>query len=179
MSTSQTPLSDRLARLEQEASAVRKVQETLATLRATFAAFPGLREDFAAELQLIAGPVLPEASQSPLTHQLNGGPIKPPVINLGGIPRLGSFSIGTNFQRIEAFLRSRNNEPATIEEIKKATGIPEPSIRHLFSTRFPGLFQKVETKGARLKRWKLKKDPEHTLLPEASAEDDDLANMVI
>lgn len=142
------PLESRAARLEQELAATRKVQETLNTLREVFTAFPGLREDFAAELQLIAA-----------GSETNGTPQKPlgvVVITRPEHDHVGPvFTIGTNRDRIESFLRSRNNKAATVEEISRVTHVPEASIRHLFSTRYPGAFEAIEVPGSRLKHWRM------------------------
>jgi hypothetical protein len=65
------------------------------------------------------------------------------------------FTEGTNRNRIESFLKSKDNEPQTVEAIEKATGIPQPSIRHTFSTRFPDAFEAVEVPDSRLKHWRM------------------------
>jgi hypothetical protein len=154
------PLADRAARLEAQLAAIRTVQATLETLREILAEFPELRDDYADEIRLIAGDTDEVESDTQNRSELkpegivNGQHRTPPM----------EFLVGSNYDRICAFLKSRANTPAPVEEIHKATLLPESSIRHAFSTGYKGKFAWVKHEGNPLKHWRLR-NPDDAVLP--------------
>lgn len=64
---------------------------------------------------------------------------------------------GTHFYRILSFLRVRNNQPQTIADIEKGTGIPRASISAVLYRTHPKAFINLEgIGGTRAKCWRLR-----------------------
>ena len=146
-----TPLASRAERLERELAATRQVQELLQSFREALDEFPALREDMAAELLAMVKDDREARQQRPDAKMSFVVP---------GTSQTPEFVNGTNRERINAYLRSRNNQPATVDEIHEATGIPEASIRHAFSTRYPDEYIVVEVESSRLKHWRMRAEGE-------------------
>jgi predicted transcriptional regulator len=69
--------------------------------------------------------------------------------------------LGTHFDRIQAFLKSRNNAPQTIAEIEDGTKIPRTSISAVLYRTHTNFFRDTYIAGKRGKSWSiLEKEPD-------------------
>ena len=71
------------------------------------------------------------------------------------LPETPVSTEATILHRVFHFFITRNYQGATVEEISKGTNTPEASLRHLFSSSHPHIFQSEKING-NLNRWFLK-----------------------
>lgn len=113
-------MQSRAASLEAELSAVRQLEGVITTIRTLKRRFPKLVDEFNRQLHAAVDDEISEQEIETI------------------IPKAGEQEFGV--EQLVAFLRSRNNEPASIHEMAEAIGKSDRTVKGIIYQRHPGKF---------------------------------------
>lgn len=135
------PLATKAASLRQQLEVIEKLEGLISTIRETLDAYPELCADFAEELRLLAGPEL--IADTPL--------VATRVTPSGGI----HARVPSTAERMLAYFDSNDNQPATLEEVAKAIGGNEITLRQIVYKRHKDKFERVRLDNTNQVYWRV------------------------
>jgi hypothetical protein len=129
-SQAESTITARAAELEAELSAVRQLSSIMDTLRRIKARFPRLVEEIRSEL-------LAALDEKPTEHGRE--------LWISPEAETGGSEYGV--EKLIAFFRERCNEPATIQQMAKAIGRSEKTVKSIVYHRHRKRFETMEERG--------------------------------